>query len=50
MTKSQRIQHKIGNQQRKSRIQALLNHADADVRKFYNVLGGFQNGKHTPKD
>lgn len=50
MTKTQRKEHKIGNQMRKSRILALLNNADADVRAQYNILGGFQNGKHTPKD
>lgn len=46
MTKAQRKEHKIGNQQRKQRILALLNYASPDERRFYNFLGGFQNGKH----
>lgn len=47
MTKNQRKLHKIGNQQRKSCLLALLQNANPEDRPAFNILGGFQNGKNT---
>lgn len=47
MTKNQRKNHKIGNQQRKQRLLALMQYAPESLP--HDILRGFQDGKFTPK-
>lgn len=47
MTKKQRREHKIGNQQRKAENIRLAKYADPRDRWYYATMRHVQDGKHT---
>jgi hypothetical protein len=47
MTRKQRIEHKIGNQVRKLRLQQLARSVPEDERSHWANLGLCQDGRHT---
>ena len=49
MTNKQKREHKIGNQLRKQEILKNLRNGQQGIRGFFNILGGFQDGKYTPR-
>lgn len=49
MTKRQRIEHKIGNAQRKARLLVLYYKADWKEKCWLKLGGLSQNGKYTVK-